>query len=141
MSYKTYKDLKKPEDIDINPTGHWNNPKNQPSIVVDIKNAAHFKELLQYPIVIVDIWAKWCVPCKAIAPHFEILAQKHKNIKFISFVKDNIENPESIHKDQVSAIPAFFIYYKGRKVKEFIGEKMDVIEEYVNKVIYSHKNH
>ena len=138
MSYATYKDLKKPdEDNRINPTGHWNNPKKLPSNVNDLIDHSQFIKLLKkYPIIVVDAWAAWCAPCKIIAPHFEILATKYKNVKSIIFLTDNIDNEDSEHRNKVSAIPAFFIYYNGKKIKKFVGESIDVLETFINKLIY-----
>lgn len=86
----------------------------RPSLLFDIKDRQNFDDLLnRFPIVVVEAWAKWCNPCKLIMPKYNDLAYDFErafiNNKII-FLKDHIEDEESIHRSEVSVVPTFFIY-------------------------------
>lgn len=91
----------------------------RPSLLFDIKDRENFEHILQkFPIVVVDAWAKWCNPCKLIMPKYNDLAydfEKDFLEEKIIFLKDHIDNDNSIHRYEVSVVPSFFIYVKGYK--------------------------
>ena len=70
--------------------------------------------------VLVDFWAEWCGPCKAIGPALEELSDVHGND--ISIVKLNIdENPLTPQQYNVRGIPTLLIFKGGEVVAEKIG--------------------
>lgn len=86
----------------------------RPSLLFDIKDEENFQEIIEkFPIVVVDAWAKWCNPCKLIMPKYNDLAydfeSQFQNGQVI-FLKDHIEDPDSVHRDLVTVVPSFFIY-------------------------------
>ena len=85
--------------------------------------------------VLVDFWAEWCGPCKAIAPSLEELSEEMVNK--IKIVKINVdENPSISQTYSIRSIPALMIFKNGEK----ISEKMDALpksalESWVNETI------
>jgi len=70
--------------------------------------------------VLVDFWAPWCGPCKALTPTLEKLVREAKGK--IKLVKVDIDqNPEIASQMRVQSIPAVFAFVDGRPVDGFMG--------------------
>jgi thioredoxin 1 len=80
--------------------------------------------------VLVDFWAPWCGPCKAMLPIIEELDVEYAGK--VKFVKMNVdENLEIPGKFDVMSIPTFVLFKDGKPVSSFIGgrTKEDVKKE------------
>jgi len=72
--------------------------------------------------VLVDFWAEWCGPCRAVGPILEQIALE--NSDKIEIVKLNVDdNPQTAAKYQITSIPAMKVYQGGEVVKSVIGAK------------------
>ena len=72
--------------------------------------------------ILVDFWAEWCGPCRAVAPILDQIAAEHGDK--IEIVKLNVDdNPQTAMKYQITSIPALKVYKGGEVVKTIIGAK------------------
>ncbi len=85
--------------------------------------------------VLVDFWAEWCGPCKAIAPSLEELSIEMANK--LKIVKINVdENPSISQTYSIRSIPALMIFKDGEKISEKMGAlPKSALQSWVNETI------
>ncbi|EPY52430.1 cytosolic thioredoxin Trx1 [Schizosaccharomyces cryophilus OY26] len=89
-------------------------------MVNQISKTEDFKAVIaQDKLVVVDFFATWCGPCKAIAPKVEQFSKTYSNAEFIKVDVDELS--EIAAEAGVHAMPSFFLYKKGQKVAEVVG--------------------
>lgn len=72
--------------------------------------------------IMVDFWAEWCGPCRAVSPILDRIAEEHADK--IDIVKLNVDdNPETAMKYGITSIPAMYVFKDGEVVKRVIGAK------------------
>jgi len=93
-------------------------PRIEKPIVVSDRN---FDQTVKnYPLIVVDCWAAWCAPCRAIAPIVEELAKEYSGK--VVFGKLNVdENPETAQRYGVMAIPTLLVMKEGKEVDRVVG--------------------
>ena len=70
--------------------------------------------------VLVDFWATWCGPCKAIAPHVEAVAEELSGQAKV--VKMDIDsNPQTPAKYGIRSIPTLLVFKGGEVVDQLVG--------------------
>ena len=89
---------------------------------VSAVNDASFKdevEEAELPVVL-DFWAEWRPPCRALAPTFEALAEQYKGrVRFLKLDVD--ENREIPQRFGVKGIPTLVFFDRGREVERVVG--------------------
>ncbi len=70
--------------------------------------------------VLVDFWAAWCGPCRAVGPTIEELAKQYDGT--VKVGKLNIdENPQAPSDFRISSIPAVLLFKDGKVVETLVG--------------------
>lgn len=97
--------------------------------IQQLSQSKDVKEVLSgNKLVVIDFMAKWCGPCKTIAPKINKLAEMFPAIKFIKVDVDQIESA-FVESENVSAMPTFKFYSNGEVV-----DALTVVGADLNKV-------
>jgi thioredoxin 1 len=91
------------------------------STATDVTDATFADEVLNSEkTVLVDFWAEWCGPCRAVSPILDQIAAEYPDK--IQLVKVDVDaNPQTAAKYQITSIPAMKVYRGGEVVKTVIG--------------------
>jgi len=104
--------------------------------VVTLEDSTFDAEVLKSDLpVLVDFWAVWCGPCKAIAPAVEELAREYKGK--LKVAKLDIDSHQQVpQKFGIRSIPTLLIFKGGRVVDTIVGAvPRSKLVESVKKVI------
>ena len=91
------------------------------SNVVEINDIDFDKEVIESEVpVLVDFWAPWCGPCKALAPTLDEISKDNEGK--IKIVKINVDdNKEIAVKFGIQSIPTMLIFIKGELKEQIVG--------------------
>lgn len=104
--------------------------------VLEIDDSSFDNEVLKADKpVLVDFWAPWCGPCKAIGPIIEELAGTLSDK--IKFTRCNVDdNPVTPSKYGIRSIPTLIFYKEGNVVEQVIGiVTKSKLEETINSIL------
>jgi thioredoxin 1 len=89
--------------------------------VREVTDRTFAQEVLQSASpVLVDFWADWCGPCKAIAPIVEELAHEYEGqLKVMKLDVD--ENPRTALAYKVQSIPTLLVFKDGKPAERIVG--------------------
>jgi thioredoxin 1 len=79
------------------------------------------KQILQSKgLKLVDFWAEWCGPCRALAPTIDALADEYKG-KLDVFKMDVDANPATPTRFHIRGIPTVILFKDGQVVDQLVG--------------------
>ena len=90
-------------------------------MVVDVSDQNFDNEVIKSTLlVLVDLWAPWCSPCRMVAPVIEKLAEKYSGK--VKFCRVNVDdNSQTAAKYGVMSIPTLMFFKDGKAVDTVIG--------------------
>ena len=88
--------------------------------ILNVKRDSFESEVLgSSGVVLVDFWASWCGPCRALAPVLEQVAQERPDVKICKVNVD--EEPELASQYQIMSIPTLIVMKDGQVVQRSSG--------------------
>ena len=98
--------------------------------VVPVRAIAELRKITNGPhLTVVDFFAKWCGPCKMIAPQIDKLASSYPYVKFCKVDVD--ESQELVHEFRIQAMPTFVFFKQGQSIESIQGADYPRIESFV----------
>ncbi|CAN7658367.1 thioredoxin [Massilia sp. LjRoot122] len=75
--------------------------------------------LQQRGLVLVDFWAEWCAPCRALAPILDDVAAEYPEIRVVKVNAD--ENPDLSKRINVRGLPSLVLFIDGVERERLLG--------------------
>lgn len=104
--------------------------------VLELTDHNFEQEILKSNVpALVDFWAVWCGPCRAVAPSVEAIAQEYRGrLKVAKMnVDDHVQVPQ---RYEIRSIPTLLLFKNGQVVGQIVGAVPKAkIEEAIKKVL------
>jgi len=87
-----------------------------------VTDASFDTDVIKSPTpVLVDFWAEWCAPCRALAPTLEEIAEEMSSkVKIVKLDVDN--NQDAAAKFGIRSIPTMILFKNGQAVDQIMGK-------------------
>ena len=104
--------------------------------VTEIEDSVFDAEVLESEIpVLVDFWAPWCGPCRALSPVIEEISETYKGRVKVSKINVD-ENPKTTMKFRIRSIPTLIAFKDGEVAEQIVGAvAKSEIEKILDKAI------
>ncbi len=101
--------------------------------VVDLTEET-FDKGIRDGLTLVDFWAEWCAPCKALGPAIEQLAEEYHDKLTVAKV-DIDANPNIPGKFGIRGIPTVILFRDGSQLDMFVGNSPQKVREMVERAV------
>lgn len=88
--------------------------------ILNSTDASFDSDVLKAPgLVLVDFWAEWCGPCKALAPILADLADEYPEVRVVKINAD--ENRQAMERHAVRGLPTLLLFSNGEECGRLLG--------------------
>lgn len=88
--------------------------------IATLGNSNFAQTIRKYPLTVVDFWAPWCAPCRAVSPVVDQLSKAYAGR--VAFGKVNIDKEKWVASSyQIRSIPTIMLFSKGHTVARIVG--------------------
>jgi thioredoxin 1 len=90
------------------------------SSILNATDSSFDTDVLQAPgLVLVDFWAEWCGPCKALSPILADLADEYPEVRVVKINAD--ENRQAMEQHAVRGLPTLILFSNGEESTRLLG--------------------
>ncbi len=102
--------------------------------VIEVTQDTFTQEVEQATVpVVIDVYANWCGPCRAMKPIFVELSEENSSVKFVKINADNAK--ELISQLKVTGLPTFIFFKDGKEVGRHVGSiQKDDLQKEITKI-------
>ena len=91
-----------------------------PSVPLTVSDADLREVVAQFPLVVVDCWASWCMPCRMLGPIIEELAEDLEGK--VVFGKLNVDDHVDTAREYgIRSIPTLLVFQNGKLIDQLVG--------------------
>ncbi len=91
--------------------------------ILDVTDASFAQDVMQSEVpVLVDVWAEWCAPCRALAPTVKSIAEEYGDRIRVAKI-DADANPSTAAQLSVTALPTLLFVKGGKVVGQLVGNQ------------------
>lgn len=80
----------------------------------------NFRDIMNKPLVLIDLWAGWCMPCRILSPTIEEISEEYEGKLFVG--KVNVDENRGIALEfGIKSIPTLILFKDGKEVDRTMG--------------------
>jgi len=104
--------------------------------IVEVVDSVFDKEVMESEVpVLIDFWAPWCGPCRALSPVIEEISNDYEGSVKVGKVNVD-ENPQTTMKFRIRSIPTLIVFKNGEVAEQIVGAvPKSEIEKVLNKTL------